>query len=961
MTIDNQQIAATTERYNKRERHRQRNERLIKQRRYLEADSPARVEKFLERRGISRQEAAEILHESAPTMMPRAGRNEGEGVPAAFERILGTNDLMGVAFLERGLQVARTVGRVWIAVASGRPLGYGTGFMISPRLLMTNNHVLSSAVDARKSLVEFNYQLGIDGNVLATTSFSLDPDTFFFTDQHLDYAVVAVRLNRADNASLSGFGWNPLFEEEGKAIISQQLNIIQHPNGEVKQLCLRENQLVDVFDDFLQYRTDTAPGSSGSPVYNDRWEVVGLHHSGVRAKNAAGQILAVDGRIWDPSMGEHRIKWIANEGIRVSRLINHLRNQPMNQDQRRLCDEILTKTPPAPGEASPLPVAPVSSQVFSNNDHSAQVAVASDGTATWTIPLSVSIRLGAAATPATVAQPKTDVVTPPAILSSTPTPVPPPVSSDPQSILSAARRELGARADVLSVRLGYAFKEGWITNERALVITVRQKHSPAALREAGISPLPETYMGLPIEVTNPAIEELVTLARGTAATEAAFAAPATMREEIAYTSPVGVSLKQLHAQMRVIAHVSPDAGWPRLSTFLAATKKRLVVGMYDFGAPHIADAVAAAGKQVSFKKLTLVMQHGEDVGDGTKANDLTDDQVVEKFSEAFPNKFENAWVKIGRVNGWVASSYHIKVAVQDQRVFWLSSGNWQSSNQPNGDPLNENPQRRMWLEKFNREWHVVVENPDLAKVFEAHLLHDFNNNLGVSEHERQPAVDLPDLLIPDEFFMPSPHERTSPFQYFKPFDENRVFTVKPLLTPDNYHQEVLKLVESAKEELLIQNQTFNAPKPDHEKLRELLDAVKARQRAGVDVRVIFRILFPSKARQVIEELKDFGFDVSNVKVQKNCHTKGIIVDHKRVLLGSQNLSNDGVSVNRDASLLFEDVSLAKYFAAIFEHDWSNLAKQNIGMEEMPIEWAEPHEKTPSGFVRLNWKEYLEML
>ena len=41
--------------------------------------------------------------------------------------------------------------------------------------------------------------------------------------------------------------------------------------------------------------------------------------------------------------------------------------------------------------------------------------------------------------------------------------------------------------------------------------------------------------------------------------------------------------------------------------------------------------------------------------------------------------------------------------------------------------------------------------------------------------------------------------------------------------------------------LLIQNQTFNAPKTDHDKLRELIEAVLAKQRAGVKVRVIFRL------------------------------------------------------------------------------------------------------------------------
>src|SRR4029453_16606266 len=108
----------------------------------------------------------------------------------------------------------------------------------------------------------------------------------------------------------------------------------------------------------------------------------------------------------------------------------------------------------------------------------------------------------------------------------------------------------------------------------------------------------------------------------------------TLAEEITYCPPSNTPLAKISEQMRVVGHVSPDSGWPQLESFLSATKRRLVIGMYDFGAPHIAAAVKAAGKKSGFQHLTLVMQHGEDIGSGTKEDDLTDDEVVKQLRES---------------------------------------------------------------------------------------------------------------------------------------------------------------------------------------------------------------------------------------------------------------------------------------------------------------------------------------
>ena len=105
-------------------------------------------------------------------------------------------------------------------------------------------------------------------------------------------------------------------------------------------------------------------------------------------------------------------------------------------------------------------------------------------------------------------------------------------------------------------------------------------------------------------------------------------------------------------------------------------------------------------------------------------------------------------------------------------------------------------------------------------------------------------------------------------------------------------------------------------------------------------------------------LTDRGLKVGTVKFQKNSHTKGVVIDGKKVLVGSQNWSQMGVTINRDASLLFDDEPLARYFADVFEHDWTNLASSKIGSEMHGARIAQPHESTPAGFVRVSGSEFL---
>ncbi len=379
----------TEQRFSERAKERNKIGDLLKAGKVFDANSVDLVESRLTRLKFDPQTTKAILGEGLG-FTPSMPGTATPGDPVALERVLGTNDLMGVQFLENGLAVSRPVARIHINSSQGTLEGYGTGSMVSSRLLLTNNHVLETANSARRSQAEFNFETGADGQLEPSVFFDLAPDEFFLTDPELDYTLVAVR--EVPIPSLARFGWLRLIEDQGKLMVGEWVNIIQHPNGEPKQLALRENQIIDELEQFLHYKTDTAPGSSGSPVFNDQWEIVALHHSGVPDRDPQGRILTTDGRVWQRWMGEHRIAWKANEGARISRIVAHIKAQRLNDAAARVFrDQLFNAEPTIPPEATPTAL--VQTEPVQGGSTTAP-GIARSGTATWVIPLSVSVSLG---------------------------------------------------------------------------------------------------------------------------------------------------------------------------------------------------------------------------------------------------------------------------------------------------------------------------------------------------------------------------------------------------------------------------------------------------------------------------------------------------------------------------------------------------------------------------------------
>lgn len=266
--------------------------------------------------------------------------NRFEPFDFAKERIIGNNDLMSINFLQIGYIVSKSVCRIHVRDINGKNEGYGTGFLISENVLMTNNHVLEDSDFAVNSMAEFNYQYNLSGEPSETFLFSFIPSEFFYTNKELDFTIVAIEsLSKSKNKKIQEYGYLKLFQDPNKILISEYVSIIQHPGGGYKQIAIRENQVITKNDKFITYSTDTAQGSSGSPVLNDQWQLVALHHSGVPRKDDNGNYLCKDGSVFQQGMDESLIDWVSNEGVRVSEIVNDI---SLHVGSNKYTDVILT-------------------------------------------------------------------------------------------------------------------------------------------------------------------------------------------------------------------------------------------------------------------------------------------------------------------------------------------------------------------------------------------------------------------------------------------------------------------------------------------------------------------------------------------------------------------------------------------------------------------------------------------
>ncbi len=232
-----------------------------------------------------------LHHFPAPSSIPEI---------VSKEAIIYQDDMVDLSFVMGALNAAKSVARIKVPrfdngvqrkINSTPYVFQGSGWLISPSLLITNHHVINARLDQEGMAA----QSDLERQALeSTVSFDYDDDqsavvdcgieAFELANVDLDYCLLRLKTPPVRAA---------LKLEPTKVQINATsylpVNVIQHPGGKAKKLAIRNNLAAAADDDTVRYYTDTDQGSSGAPVLNDRWRVIALHRGALFVDEAKFQ------------------------------------------------------------------------------------------------------------------------------------------------------------------------------------------------------------------------------------------------------------------------------------------------------------------------------------------------------------------------------------------------------------------------------------------------------------------------------------------------------------------------------------------------------------------------------------------------------------------------------------------------------------------------------------------------